>query len=281
MTTIAPVILTCPSCHGEGRHFSTRSSNSFGWRQWSDGWGAGTYGSTETGLLHCSSCDMVFPEAICEWRDDKERNPLPRFLGRSQGSKSKPQVNKSSGKKLTLFERMAALSRDGEDHTHDLDDDETVPERSAFPTRPSCEFRSMTSCYSDYGRWGRSAREALAANRWLGDRTELVLRLQWWWDWNALARESAPNLTEALAEDAPAWEPVPVDMVENLERLLPLISRGRNTLLAGEILRRLGRFEDAIVSYETDEESPADWRMSLIALARQGKTGLVEMSSSE
>ena len=223
---------------------------------------------------------MVFPEAICEWRDDTERNRLPRFLGRSQGSEPKPQVDKSPGKGLTLFERMAGLSRGGEDRTYDLDNDESAPERSAFPTRPSCEFRSLTSCYSDDGRWRRSAREALAANRWLGDSTELALRLQWWWDWNALARKTAPNLPQALAGDVPACEPVPVDMVDNLERLLPLISLGRNTLLAGEILRRLGRFEDAIVSYEADEESPAEWRMSLIELARQGEAGLVEMALS-
>ena len=195
---------------------------------------------------------------------------MPRFLERSQGLEPKPEVDKSPSEGPTLFERLSGLSR-GSDG----------PGRSAFPTRLSSEFRSVTSCYSEYGRGGRSAREALAANLWLGENTERALRLRWWWDWNALARETAPNLTLALAEDVPTCEPVPVDMVENLERLLPMISPGRNTLLAGEILRRLGRFDDAIVCYDADEESLPEWRMSLIALARQGKAGLVELVSSD
>mgnify|MGYP007123469289 FL=1 len=62
----------------------------------------------------------------------------------------------------------------------------------------------------------------LAGKRWTGDDTERRLRLQWWWDWNALSREGAPTLSKALAEAEPEQEAMPVDLVENLERLLAM-----------------------------------------------------------
>lgn len=267
LTTISRIILTCPSCGRDGEQFSLSSSNTFGWRQWSDGWGEGLYGPIELSLRHCSFCETIFPQEIAKWRSRDSEEFSPRFLGQQDLEERTipPAAPSPSHGKQTLFERMERLSSDG-GSSHWL-------QRSTF----GAQFRCLRNSYPIEADQEVSARSAVLSARWIDTETERMLRLQWWWDWNSLDRPTAPTMHHAVVSQSANGSSIPAEMSGNLERLIELIVRPEDVMLIGEIRRRQGDFDEALRLYTADRKVHVSWRQALITLAVQHQTGLVEL----
>lgn len=213
------ITLICPNCSKEAPSTFPSSTNNFGWRQWSDGWGEGSCSRTRSGLIYCAICRYVFPKASCKWRH-------------------------------------------------------------ADGTNSTTELRELCATYGQHS--GLSARDALSDGRWLEEETEYLLRLQWWWDWNHNARRGAPSaewvlsfpLSFSLSGDAA----IPTDLFDNLERLLQLLGSSDRKFFSGEILRRLGRFDEAEEFFNGDTVARPEWRTLLAKLSAYKKSGIVELS---
>jgi len=248
-----PIILTCPHCSKETLSTQPASTNNFGWRQWSDGWGEGHCSRTQSGLLYCLKCRYVFQEASCERRHAEQIK---------SGTEWKSKNTKLG---LVLDFGRAVLRPSARDWT------------SVF--RGRTELKELCKTYGQQSK--RSARDALSDGRWLGEKTEYLLRLQWWWDWNHIDRWGAP-----LAEWAPGLghtpaATMPADLTDNLERLLSLLDPAKDKLFAGEILRRLERFKEAEECFYADTFARAEWRKVLAELSASRLSGIVELSMPE
>lgn len=267
MTTIIRIILICPSCARDGEQFSLGSSNTFGWRQWSDGWGEGDCGPTQSSLRRCSACDTVFSQVIAKWRPRDSNESVPRFLGRSNEDQlvRPPVPTPPAGAKSTLFERMQRLS--GGDRLSGRHQGSSL----------ATDFEPLAASYAVGVDERMSARSAVIAGSWFDSGTEKALRTQWWWDWNSVSRSTAPTMIEAMADQSAIIAPIQLEMVENLERLIGLLEGDEEAMLCGEIRRRLGDFDEAIQFYLADRKAPEKWQQALTTLAEQHKTGLVEL----
>jgi hypothetical protein len=78
LTTIAKVRLQCPQCGREWGDYSTTSTNGFGWRQRSDGFGNGTYHVPETGLRACDCGTLFLSYEHCVGEDKENALPWSR-----------------------------------------------------------------------------------------------------------------------------------------------------------------------------------------------------------
>ncbi len=250
-----PIILTCPHCRNEAPSISPSSTNNFGWTQWSDGWGEGQCSRTQSGLLYCSTCRYVFQEASCEWRHANHTK------SGTEGTLKNNRLGMFLGFGRIMF-RSAASDW-----------------ASIF--RGRTELKELCKTYGQQSK--RSASDALSDGRWLGEKTEYLLRLQWWWDWNHIDRWSAPSAEMALSfGHSPSPSPtMPADVIDNLERLLPLLDPAKDKLFAGEILRRLERFKDAEECFHADRVARAEWRTVLAKLSASKVSCIVELPMPE
>lgn len=203
--------LTCPDCGRTDTCPQMASTNGFGWRQWSDGWGRGDYWQTETGLLACW-CGAVFTSG--------EANP--EYDGRHRPSSS------STG--------------------------------------------CIGECRTD------DAWRAVHLRRWRNEGTERLARLQCLWGIEESERMRSPSADVAVSTLPPPSLALSPESKENMERLIALLEPHNDYgLVAGDILRRLGRFDEAIATYKADETLPPRWSGLLCGLAANEHSELVEL----
>jgi hypothetical protein len=197
----------------------------------------------------------------------------PRFLG-----KPRPDAPAASSGE-SLFERMARL---GSSYS---EPDTTAPSTSGHAlargprarSKSGSPIRELSPCYPLDLCFDWSAREALEAGRLIGEETEFRLRLQCWWDWNSQYRKEVGNEPAQMAAPSKDRNEIPEDLLANLAQLLPMLQAKGLDAIAGDILRRQGRFSEAITRFKADKQLRPEWCEKLIALARKGRPELVEI----
>jgi len=212
MTRFAdPEIYACPACAAYFTRSGFRSINFIGTRDWSDGAPTAWWSVGQRPLVRCSSCAALF------WIEDLQplgvRSRRPRPIG--------------------MLERLWAEWRgDPDGRLHE--------ERSwlQLPEGWNVAVSADTASFEDVVH-------VLANSDGLASDRRLWLRRCIWWTLNDRYRFVADG---ELAPNGPTW-PTAAERA-NMEEMLCLLEMGelasRDLVQKGELLRLLGRFDEAI-----------------------------------
>lgn len=219
MTRFAdPLVISCPHCHEPLRERQLASFSNFGSVTWSDGH-VGMLTFCHTGsIAKCEECNKLF------WREDAEE------LGRMV---QKPVTLEFSWIKRIVHRCLGGFERHFENE-------------EAWRTLPASWKRAIEVVPPEQ----KDLVAALDSGFADTPKRERYLRTQLWWASNDPDR--------GYTGDRPL---TPEQAIENMKRLLALYRElpeaNRKTMVEGELLRELGRFEEAAEILEPlTEESP-------------------------
>lgn len=238
MTRFAdPDVYACPACAAYFTRSGFKSVNFSGTRDWSDGAPTAWWEVSRRPLVRCSSCAALF------WIDDLQslgvRQRRPRPLGR--------------------FERWWAERR-GDPHGRLSEEQRWSPIPDGWETAET----AGTASFEDVAY-------VLANSAGVSAKRLLWLRTRIWWKLNDRHRDREDGTP---IPDIPVWPEA--DERANMEAMLGLLDAGdmnpADRVQKGEILRLLGRFDEAIAVLKA---VPADGHSEVRAvkiekLARQG-----------
>ncbi|WP_144036724.1 hypothetical protein [Sphingopyxis witflariensis] len=291
MTSYSYSKVTCPDCGQTDTCPLMASTNSSGWRQWSDGWGRGGYCQTEAGVLACR-CGAVFTA--------DEGNPEYDGMHRP----SSPQtgmISQCRPEDVSLAIRLRLWRSEGTERLvrlqcwWDIEEEERMQSPladaaiSALPPglcAPAPHPEENVELLASADDFGRQRDYIMRGLRRLDERIAEHKAYEApptnWSpaDW-AFALHEAEMSRHALSGELLYLRPpcvLPPDTEENMERLLGLLALiDGHSLVRGDILRRLGRFDEAIATYAADGALPARWSALLCELAANGHSELVEL----
>lgn len=221
-------VIACPACGRPTRLNNLRSLNTYGTRQWSDGYWEGLMG-TRPALTRCV-CECIY------WLKDAD------VLGRY------PQVQEEQRGLTGLLRRW--FKPDDTEHNP-----VNIPRGWEWARHAEkLDLRNMLGVL----------RNSLPPDR------EYTVRRHIWHQLNdaeRAGRDAYPHEAELIRQYRQ----------QNLERLLALMEGTENPILLqrGEILRELGRFDEAIDIFNTIQGESQSWAERLRSEAEQGNTRVV------
>lgn len=247
MTRFAdPLVVQCPHCGSHVLKSRLASFNDYGATTWSDGYSSAWGLNSISAIARCPSCRNVF------WFEDaKELGPLPRepmpmsWFGR--------MVEKLTGDKNGRLEKQRIWC--------------AVP--SEWKNAQAVDYTGFPDLLA-----------TLKDTEHLTPLREANVRRKIWWnssDHLRRRRDGAPMRVAPILSDT--------DTKENLQALLDLHERGIVNMPVenAEILRQLGRFEDAVTLLQSvsSDDAKSEILSKIMQFARDKDASIIEVWRSK
>jgi hypothetical protein len=239
-----PMVIRCPGCHSHLHKRRLASFNDFGAKGWSDGYSSIWALEQVPGLGRCPQCEQVFWTA-----DAEELGILP---------KEAEQIGSFSRFLYRIF---------GDNHGR-------LERERSWNEAPAEWKGAKTVERPDLDGFHR----ALTDETSLNPEREVLLRRGIWHEGNDHLRL---NMKGQPFRDTPCLPSLAVQA--NLEALLELIDEGVHSFPTerGEVLRQLGRFDEAIAELKLVEGELKAQAELIIGFAKSGDSVVREVWRSE
>lgn len=247
-----PSIYLCPCCTETFSRSGVASFSDFGCTRWSDGYANIWILEQTTSFGRCPTCkDLI-------WLDDCQR--VKQDTNQAVASQPRPKQKPFSALQRILFRLKGGK--------HDLFESDLWVQAQ---TKLSSSASLVAPLLDDY-------RETLSDPSSLTIERELFLRRHLFWRGNDHQRQG----NDGTATCAPKLShDERVQNLSALDALCTKLNTERDWILHGEVLRLLGRFDEAVAALENVDESEKNTAQKIISFAKQKSIEVQEVWRSE
>ena len=246
-------VIACPSCRGLETHLTLRSFTEWDVYRWTDGFSLCRSCPKPPPVVRCGHCGYVY------WlRDAKVKGQLPRWGETEAPPEWQEAEHVVEPSEAEYYEAL-----------------ESGPGRNTGMKRISralARWKSNKPLEPELGRTAGTERTARLLAWWKSNealRGDIVTEIYSTWNISRMGR-----LREMKHEIGP-WNPDPGARQANMENLLPLLDprKGLVRIMRAELLRQLGRFDEALVTLQEVELEEASRAVDRIrTLCEEGDT---------